>query len=85
MANEKVKKMQEAASEALRACKERTDAAVEAVRKLPDEALDMAAGGFCADFTGTDSCSADYWGGEGCVNTIQHDPCSNYASRPPRK
>ena len=53
MESEKLKKMQEAAkegaeaaAEALRARKERTDAAVEAVRKLPDEALEDAAGGF---------------------------------------
>ena len=52
MANEKLKKMQEAAkegveaaSEALRACKERTDAAVEAVRKLPDDDAEKATGG----------------------------------------
>ena len=44
MVSEKLKKMQEAAkegveaaSEALRACKERTDTAVEAIRKLPDD------------------------------------------------
>ena len=83
MANEKVKKIQEAtkegaeaAAEALRACKERTDAAVEAIRKLPDEALEKPAGGICADFTGYGECEVDYYYGR-CEEKYTNEHCKN--------